>query len=121
MRLRLAIAGTVAALCAPSPAWCQSAPSTGKAGSYPVKPIRFIVPCLAGGTADVLWRALAEKLTKSFGPHVLLDFRPGVGCSLGSDLATKARPEEYAAFIRAEVPRWGRAVRDASLIGRALE
>lgn len=67
--------------------------------SYPSRSIRFIVPYIGGGTADVLARGLAEKLTKALGQPVVLDFRPGAGGMLGTDLAAKARPDGYTLVL----------------------
>jgi tripartite-type tricarboxylate transporter receptor subunit TctC len=75
------------------------AAQTGKPASYPAKPIRFIVPYLAGGTSDVLSRGLAERLTKRFGQPVVLDFRPGAGGNVGTEIAAKARPDGYTLVL----------------------
>ena len=51
---------------------------------YPIKPIRFVVPQPPAGTADVLARMLAEKLSESLGKAVVIDNRPGASGTIGS-------------------------------------
>ena len=47
------------------------------AQSYPAKPIRIVVPYTAGGPADLLVRALGQKLTDAWGQQVIVENKPG--------------------------------------------
>jgi tripartite-type tricarboxylate transporter receptor subunit TctC len=90
------VAWLVAGCCCSTWALAQAPGATAaKSQPYPTRAIRFIVPYLAGGTSDVLSRGLAERLTKVFAQPVVLDFRPGAGGNLGTDLAAKAKPDGY--------------------------
>ena len=91
--LATAIGLTVAApaLLAP-PAFAQS---------WPTKPVTLVVPFPAGGTTDVLARALAEKLQQSLGQPVIVESRPGAGATLGADYVAKAKPDGYTLLIGA--------------------
>ena len=62
---------------------------------YPTKPIRLIVPFLAGGQTDVVARTIAQKLTESFGQQVVVDNRPGAAGSIGVDIAMKSPADGY--------------------------
>ncbi len=62
---------------------------------YPSKPIRIIVPFPAGGTADVLPRVLAEKLSARFGQPVLIENRAGASGNIGAEAVFKADPDGY--------------------------
>ena len=53
------------------------------AGDYPSKPIRLIVPFVAGGATDVTCRLIAEKAAISLGQPVLIENRPGGGGNIG--------------------------------------
>ena len=52
---------------------------------WPARPISLVVPFPAGGTTDVLARALADKLSQSLGQPVVVESRPGAGATLGAD------------------------------------
>ncbi len=68
-------------------------PSAGPA--YPGKPIRIVVPSSAGGSTDFVTRQLAQKLSEALGQSVVVDFRPGAGSVIGTDLVAKAAPDGY--------------------------
>ena len=53
-------------------------------GTYPVKPVRIIVPCPAGGTADVLPRIVGERLNARWGQPGLVENRVGAGANIGA-------------------------------------
>ncbi|HWI15412.1 MAG TPA: tripartite tricarboxylate transporter substrate-binding protein, partial [Burkholderiales bacterium] len=65
------------------------------AQTYPVKPVRMIVPFPAGGATDIVARLVAQKMSESFGQQVLVDNRGGAAGTIGSDLAAKAPPDGY--------------------------
>jgi tripartite-type tricarboxylate transporter receptor subunit TctC len=71
------------------------------AQAWPSKPISLIVPFPAGGTTDVLARALADKLTQSLGQTVIVESKPGAGATLGADYVAKARPDGYTLLVGA--------------------
>ena len=66
---------------------------------YPVKPVRIIVPYAPGGTADMLARAVGQKLTASLGQQVIVDHRPGASVMIGADAAAKAAPDGYTLLM----------------------
>ena len=63
--------------------------------SYPSRPIRMIVPLSAGGSADVIPRIVAEKLTLRFGYPVIVENRPGATGGVGAEVVFKAEPDGY--------------------------
>ncbi|MDO9316190.1 MAG: tripartite tricarboxylate transporter substrate binding protein [Burkholderiaceae bacterium] len=71
------------------------------AQAWPSKPVSLVVPFPAGGTTDVLARALAEKLTLSLGQTVIVESKPGAGATLGADYVAKARPDGYTLLVGA--------------------
>ena len=66
-----------------------------QAQQYPAKPIRLIVPFVAGGSADVLSRVLAQRLTQQYGQQVVVENRPGSGGHVGAEAAARAAPDGY--------------------------
>ncbi|MBX9902950.1 MAG: tripartite tricarboxylate transporter substrate binding protein [Burkholderiales bacterium] len=69
------------------------------AQSFPVKPVRFIVPYPAGGPLDEVARAVGQKLTPVWGQQVLVDNRSGAGGSIGADVVAKSPPDGYTMVL----------------------
>jgi len=82
---------TCAALLAPAVPRAQPA--------WPTKTVRIVVPFSAGGTTDILARALAPELGKAFGQTFLVDNRPGAGGNLGADNVAKSSPDGYTLLM----------------------
>ncbi len=66
-----------------------------QAQDYPSRAIRIIVPFPAGGTADIMPRVVAEKLSAKWGQPVVVDNRPGAAGNIGAELVFKAEPDGY--------------------------
>ncbi len=69
------------------------------AESFPTRPIRMIAPFAAGGGADTVARAVAQKLTEVLAQQVIVDNRPGASNIIGTDIAAKASPDGYTLMI----------------------
>lgn len=65
------------------------------AQSYPVRPIRIVVPFPPGGASDVTARMLADKFASSWGANVVVDNRTGASGIIGTDIVAKAAPDGY--------------------------
>ena len=70
-------------------------------GTWPNRPISLVVPFPAGGTTDVLARALAERLSTTLGQAVIVESKPGAGATLGADFVAKARPDGHTLLMGA--------------------
>ena len=57
------------------------------------------MPFPAGGTTDVLARAVAQKLTESLGQPTVVDNRPGAGGNIGAELVAKSPPDGYTLLM----------------------
>jgi tripartite-type tricarboxylate transporter receptor subunit TctC len=70
-----------------------------QAQGYPNKPIRMIVASAPGGAPDILGRAIAQKMSDSLGPQVVVDNRAGASGLIGAEMAAKATPDGYTLFL----------------------
>ncbi|MDO9196461.1 tripartite tricarboxylate transporter substrate binding protein [Rhodoferax sp.] len=77
------------------------ASSNAMAQAWPSKSISLIVPFPAGGTTDVLARAVGLELSKSLGQPVIVESKPGAGSTLGADYVAKAKPDGYTLLMGA--------------------
>jgi tripartite-type tricarboxylate transporter receptor subunit TctC len=64
-------------------------------GAWPSKPVRIVVPFAAGGTTDILARALAPEFQRVFGQPFVVDNKPGAGGNNGSAEVAKSPGDGY--------------------------
>ena len=70
-----------------------------QAQTYPSRPIKLIVPFPAGGTTDILARAVSAELTKSFGQSVIVENRAGAGGNIGTEVVAKSPADGYTLLM----------------------
>ncbi|MGC1094058.1 MAG: tripartite tricarboxylate transporter substrate-binding protein, partial [Pseudolabrys sp.] len=70
-----------------------------RAQTYPVKPVRVIVPFAAGGPTDVFARLIALSLSRALGQQFYVENQPGAGGNLGMGAGARAAPDGYAITI----------------------
>ena len=66
-----------------------------EAQAYPTRPITMIVPFAAGGSTDVVGRALAERMRALLGQPVIIENVSGADGTIGTGRAARARPDGY--------------------------
>ena len=69
------------------------------AQTYPVRPVRIIVPFSPGGATDIVTRIVAQRLTETWGQTIVVDNRAGAGGNVGAELAAKATADGYTLFM----------------------
>src|SRR5262249_45726617 len=74
---------------------CVLAAGAASAQNYPVKPIRIIVPFVAGGAVGTLARMLGAKVAEGLGQPVIVENRPGAGGNVAADAVAKSAPDGY--------------------------
>ena len=73
-----------------------SLPSVAQSNdAWPSKPIRFVVPYVAGGASDITVRSIAQLLTTSLGQTMMVENKAGGGGNIGTDFVAKAAPDGY--------------------------
>ncbi len=68
-------------------------PAFAQGGAWPDRPVRLIVPYPAGGSVDVLFRLLAERLKDRLGQPFVVENRPGASGNTGIDAVAKSTPD----------------------------
>lgn len=69
------------------------------AQEYPSKPIKLIVIQAAGGTTDVIARAIGQKLGPGIGQAIVIENKPGAEGIIGAELTAKAEPDGYTVML----------------------
>ena len=69
--------------------------SSASAQDWPARPVRIIVPFPPGGSADLLPRAVSEKLAGRWRQPVIVENRPGAAGNIGADAVFRAEPDGY--------------------------
>lgn len=109
MKVRSCLVACTLSVAVAAPVWAQrdatqaarkSQPSaSAPAKTYPVKPVRFIVPFAPGGTTDIVARFIGQKLSEDLGQPVIIDNRGGAGGTIGTDMLAIALPDGYTIML----------------------
>jgi tripartite-type tricarboxylate transporter receptor subunit TctC len=70
-----------------------------QSSSYPIKPVRLIIPFPVGGATDILGRLLGQRLSTSLGQNVIVENKPGAGGTIGADFVAKAPNDGYTLLL----------------------
>ena len=70
-----------------------------QAQPYPYKPIRVIVPFVAGGSSDIVARAIAAKFQDFLGQPGVVENRPGANGSVAAEFVAKSDPDGYTILV----------------------
>ena len=66
---------------------------------YPDKPVRIIVPFIAGSAPDVAARQAAQRLTAGLGQQFIIENKPGAAGNIGAEVAARAAPDGYTLLL----------------------
>ena len=70
-------------------------PSTGSGQAYPEKPVTMVAPFPAGGSVDLVARAVAQQMSEIWKQPVLVSNRPGASGNIGVEAVVRSAPDGY--------------------------
>ena len=72
-----------------------SFPLLAHSAAYPEKPVRWVVPSVAGGGTDTTTRIIAPKLGEALGQQIVIENRGGASGNIGAEFVARAAPDGY--------------------------
>jgi tripartite-type tricarboxylate transporter receptor subunit TctC len=75
-----------------------------QAGDYPNRPVKVLVAFTAGGTTDILARAVSQKLSERLKQPFVVENKPGAGGNLGTEMAARSAPDGYTLIVNSVGP-----------------
>lgn len=78
--------------------WCAATAAQAQA-SYPVRPVKMVVPYSPGGITDIYARAVAQRLAVAWNQPVIVENRAGASEIVGASAVAKAAPDGYTLFF----------------------
>ena len=85
----------LAAGAAALPTWSRIA----CAESYPLRPVRFIVGIVPGGSQDIVGRLIAQRLSERLGQQFVVENRAGAASNIASEAVAYAPPDGYTLYL----------------------
>jgi tripartite-type tricarboxylate transporter receptor subunit TctC len=75
--------------------------ASGAAGAqaFPTKPIRVVIPFVAGGSSDIVGRAIASKFQELLGQPGVVENRPGANGAIAAEFVAKADPDGHTILV----------------------
>jgi tripartite-type tricarboxylate transporter receptor subunit TctC len=70
-----------------------------QSGAYPHRPVSLVVPYPPGGSADILARAIGQKLGERLGQTIVVENKPGAGTAIGAKAVAAAAPDGYTLLL----------------------
>ncbi|MBB5689994.1 tripartite tricarboxylate transporter substrate binding protein [Roseomonas alkaliterrae] len=76
-----------------------AAPLARAQGSWPDRPIRFVIGGAAGGVSDIFLRMMENRLRERLGQPLVIEPRPGAGGMVGAEVTARAAPDGYTYYV----------------------
>src|SRR5919197_233443 len=91
------------------------AASVAQAEAYPSRPVKLVVPYAAGGTGDIVARAVADRLASALGQSVVVENRAGATGAIGTQSVATSAADGYTLLVgqTGEIainPHWAKGV-----------
>ena len=75
------------------------APLTAGAQKFPSKPIRVVIPFVAGGSSDIVGRAIGSKFQEFLGQPAVVENKPGANGAIAAEFVAKAEPDGHTILV----------------------
>jgi tripartite-type tricarboxylate transporter receptor subunit TctC len=72
---------------------------TAGAQSFPSKPIRVVIPFVAGGSSDIVGRAIGSKFQEFLGQPVVVENKPGANGAIAAEFVAKSEPDGHTILV----------------------
>jgi tripartite-type tricarboxylate transporter receptor subunit TctC len=82
-------------LAAPLAMFALASPCAAQPENYPNRPVRLIVPFAPGGPTDTVARVMGEQLQRQWKQPVVIDYKPGAGTVVGTQMVARAPADGY--------------------------
>ncbi len=76
-----------------------AATGAASAQSFPTKPIRIVIPFVAGGSSDIVGRAIAAKFQELLGQPGVVENRPGANGAIAAEFVAKAEADGHTILV----------------------
>lgn len=73
--------------------------AAAQTASYPIRPVRMVVPFPPGGGTDIVARLVMPKLSENLGQPIVIDNRGGANGGIGTDIAAKSQADGYTVLV----------------------
>jgi tripartite-type tricarboxylate transporter receptor subunit TctC len=70
-----------------------------QAQAWPAKPIRIVIPFVAGGSSDIVGRAIGSKFQELLGQSAVVENRPGANGAIAAEFVAKSDPDGYTILV----------------------
>jgi len=67
--------------------------------TYPTRPIKIVIPFVAGGSSDIVGRALGAKFQEILGQPAVVENKPGANGSIAAEFVAKSDPDGYTILV----------------------
>src|SRR3954468_804951 len=79
--------------------WAAVVSFGAHAQAWPTKPIRIIIPFVAGGSSDIVGRAIGAKFQELLGQPAVVENKPGANGAIAAEFVAKAEPDGYTLLV----------------------
>src|SRR5262245_66565930 len=69
------------------------------AQSFPSKPVHIIIPFVAGGSSDIVGRAIGAKFQELVGQPAVVENKPGANGAIAAEFVAKSDPDGYTVLV----------------------